>query len=551
MVFWANLRRLAHIVRVIAKHGLARVVAARWPKLARHVPAGMLSGPERLRAALEELGGTFIKFGQLLALQPDILSLEYCNALFSLLDRMPPFPYEQVEQIFKEEFGRTTEEVFDVFNRHPIASASIGQVHVAHLGGRKLAVKVRRPTVETDFVGDLRLMTAAMRAIKGLRIQRFQWLIEPLREFVAWTREELDYRREARYMAQLGRNARDNPRERVPAVLWEYTTGRVLTAEFLDGMTVLEHLRALGTGDALMQRRLKLAGFEPNRFARNIIDNFLGDAFQHGIFHADLHPANLMILSGNVVGYIDFGITGVLSRYSRQNMVALTLAMTRGDLDGMCTPYFRVSAMDATSDIEGFRAGLSEMAEHWYELRGRERRLRKNITLIMLDMLTLSRRTNIMPEREVIKYIRSAITVDGLITRFAPGFDVGRHLEMICERSLKWQARRMWFSYDTLLGWSSSSGRLFGSGAFRVASALERVATGEVPARIEAKGTADGGGSALRLRALELAAIIFTVSWLMTVTGGRVQLGVNVLTAGALLVAASATMLWRTIRGLA
>jgi ubiquinone biosynthesis protein len=150
----ANLRRLGHIGRVLARHGLSLLLGRpEWRRLirpggrlARRLPPPDLPGPERLRLVLEELGGTFIKLGQMLALQPDILSLEYCNALFKLLDRVEPFPYADVERTFLEELGRPPEAVFDRFERDSFAAASIGQVHRALLGERLLAVKVRRPT---------------------------------------------------------------------------------------------------------------------------------------------------------------------------------------------------------------------------------------------------------------------------------------------------------------------------------------------------------------------------------------------------------------------
>ena len=170
----------------------------RWRWLARRLPPAELSGPDRLRAALEDLGGMFIKLGQVLAVQPDILSLEHCYALFKLLDRVEPFPYAEVERVVREELGRVPEEVFDRFERTPFASASIGQVHRAWRGERALAVKVQRPSVERDFAVDLRLMTGAVRAIRALRLRSLDWLVEPLGEFVAWTREELDYTHEAR-----------------------------------------------------------------------------------------------------------------------------------------------------------------------------------------------------------------------------------------------------------------------------------------------------------------------------------------------------------------
>jgi ubiquinone biosynthesis protein len=552
MTFWSNLRRLGHIATVLVRHLLAHAVGAllvRWPWLARRLSIGRLSGPERLRTLFEDLGGTFIKFGQMLALQPDILPLAYCNALFSLLDRITPFALEQVEKIFVDEFGRGPAEIFDHFDPEPIATASIGQVYVAYLGEHKVAVKVQRPSVKTDFAGDIRLMTIAMQLITTLHMKLLYWLLEPMREFVAWTREELDYRCEARYMEHTRRHASDNAKEHVPAIFWDYTTHRILTLEFLEGVTVLDYLRALAAGDELMQHRLHTMSFDPNEFACNIIENFLADAFRHGMFHADLHPANLMICRENTVGYIDFGITGVLSPYLRRYLVALTLAYARGDLDGMCASFFRVSARDAGSDVEGFRSGLSMLAGDWYMVEGKVRHLRKNITLVMLDLLKLSRQTGIWPERDVIKYIRSTVAIDGLITRFAPAFDVGKYLETICDRYLKWQGRHELFAFDTLIDWSSSNGHLIRDGALRAATFLDRVAAGEVQGQ-PAFSMAGEAHDAARRGAVQMAAVVFMLSALMTVTGEPVQFGVNLFTAEVVLTAAAVTMLLRRIRRL-
>jgi ubiquinone biosynthesis protein len=554
MVFRANVRRLIYIVTVIIRHAAAQSVhmlLTRWPRLAFSAKFRRISGPERLRLFFEELGGTFIKFGQMLALQPDILSLEYCNALFDLLDRCAPFSYAEIERIFIEETGKTPSEIFDSFEMQPLATASIGQVHVGYLRGRKVAIKVQRPSVDTDFAGDIRLMMATIQLIKGLRLRFVYWMIEPLSEFVGWTKEELDYRYEARYMEQLCRNSRNNLYERVPEVIREYTTRRILVSEFFEGDTVLAYLRALESSDELMIHRLKSSGFDAHQVARHIIDNFLGDAFQHGIFHADLHPANLMILPGNVVGYVDFGITGVISRYSRRNLVALTLAYTRGDLDGMCEAFFKVSAIDRDSDTQRFRNGLKRLADGWYETSGKRQRLRKNFTLVMLDMLRLSRATSIWPERDVIKYIRSSIAIDGLITRFAPGFDVGRHLEVVCDSYLKWQIRKSLFAYNTLVGWASSSEHMMRDGAFRAIGLLRRLATGEMPVSADGDAAHSEGDNVLRWRTIQLGSVVFGVSLIITVTGEHVQLGVNLFTAGVALIAFAAMLLLRTVRRLA
>jgi ubiquinone biosynthesis protein len=555
MMFRSSLRRLARLVAVVTKHTLAHALtqaARRWPRVARRPPVRALSGPERLRAALEEMGGTFIKFGQMLALQPDILPLEYCNALLiNLLDRVAPFPFAEVERTFVEEFGRAPHEIFDHIEREPLATASIGQVHAARLGGRKVAVKVRRPNVERDFNGDIKLMLATVRLVKALRLRFLYWIIEPTSEFVAWTGEELDYRREARYIEQHRRNASLNPRERVPEVFRDYVSPRTLVVEFIEGVNLLDYLRAVEEGDELTLARLRAIGFEADRFVYNILENFLGDANSFGMFHADLHPANLIIMPGNVVGYIDFGITGILSRHTRQNVVSLTMALGRGDLGAMCAAFFKISTVNSDSDVEGFRQGMRRLARGWYEWEGRTRRLAKNATLVMLDMLKLSRQTGIYPERDVVKYIRSAIAIDGLITRVAPGLDLGHHLEVICRQQLARQTRRSLLTYNSLLNWFSSGGHIMEDGVLRATAFLQAVAAGEMRASAQIDETEAVRAGALRRRAVQFAAVFLVASLLVSGAGGEARPGVNVLTAASLLAAGAALMLWRTVRRLA
>ncbi|HSL23711.1 MAG TPA: AarF/UbiB family protein [Vicinamibacterales bacterium] len=546
------LRRLPHILRVVIAHGIANVVASRprlrW--LARWAPLARLTGPERFRRLFEDLGGSFVKFGQMLALQPDIVSLEYCDELFNLLDRMAPFPYEFVEQVFREELGQSPSDLFDHFDPVPLATASIGQVHAAVLHGRKVAVKVQRPGVEADFDGDLRLLVLAMRFIRRLQVRSLYWVLDPGGEFISWTREELDYRREARYAERLRRNAEFNPQERVPAIVWELTTRRTLVMEFMSGMTVLDYLRALTTGDEWTTYRLRADGFDPNLFARHIIDNFLGDAFQYGVFHADLHPANLLVLPQNVVGYVDFGITGVLSRYSRRHLVEMTLAYTRADVRGMADAYFKLVTYRSDADPDLFRRLLAETSQDWYEEGEAETVFRKNFTLVMLDFLTLSRKAGIGPERDVVKYIRSTIAADGLITRFAPGFSVGRHLEDVCQQWIAREARRVAFSYNTLTALVASGGRLIEDGPARAASVLRRVAEGEALGRVDIT-TIARRDERVRKRTIRLAGIAVAFTALLELTGAAPELGLNLFTVEAALVAGALLLLADSLRELA
>ncbi|MBM3262213.1 MAG: AarF/ABC1/UbiB kinase family protein [candidate division Zixibacteria bacterium] len=538
-----SLRRMAHLMRVLTLHLLAHLGGrrlARLPLATRIFPAPGLSGPDRLRIALEDMGGTFIKLGQMLALQPDVLSFAYCNALFDLMDRVAPFEFGKVERLFLDETGRRPHEIFDTFEQTPIATASIGQVHMATLKGQRVVVKVQRPNVDRDFMGDIRLMKAMLRVIRKLRITPLYWLIEPVSEFVNWTQEELDYRHEARYMDRLRRNAVENAKERIPMVYWPHSTRRLLTLEYFEGITALNYLRSIEGGNRQYDQLLGEMRFDPNQFARHIIENFLGDAFRYGIFHADLHPANLIIQYDNTVGYVDFGITGVLSHYSRKELVALTLAYTRADLDGMCTAFFKVSSMDADSDIAGFRKGLQEFADDWYEARGDHRKLRKNFTFVMLDMLHLSKKTGIWPERDVIKYIRSSIAIDGLITRFAPGFDVGEYLAATCARYLR-EASFPGLTPAVLADWSYASSRLIRDGGVQVMGLLHKLSRsgGAMSPEKHPEGT--------DRRIVRLGGVLLVVSILTVATTETPTWGINLFTVETALLSLTGLLLLQAL----
>ncbi|PYP90385.1 MAG: hypothetical protein DMG65_11760 [Candidatus Angelobacter sp. Gp1-AA117] len=477
----ASLSRFKNVFFTVARHAVLHIVhqrAARWPRLARRIPGTRLSGPRRLRLAIEEIGGTFIKFGQMLAMQSDLMPLEYCAALFSLFDQVPAFPYSDVEKTFLEDLQRRPQEVFDQFDPAPVATGSIGQVHVAMLQGKKVAVKIRRPTILSDFDADIATLRFTVGTVKLLRIRSLYWIVAPTEEFIAWTREELDYRREAHYMDELGHNAKDNAQEKVPAVFWSCTTTRILTVEFLDGITISEYLRQREAGKVPAAS----PDFDPGIYGARLIDNFLGDAFRHGMFHADLHPGNLMIMPGNVVGYIDFGISGILSRYSRRHLISMTLAYARGDIEGMCEAFFRITTFDKKADTGSFHRQLKELSSTWYGADKSESRLRKSITSIMLELLLLSRASGIWPQRDVIKYIRSAIALDGLMKTLSPGLDIGRHLEEACERHIKRDAFRSLVSLETLSGWFGGNVRLVRDGFLRTFAILRRAGAGTPPA---------------------------------------------------------------------
>jgi len=538
-------QRIIHVLRIailhIILHGLHKLLK-RWPGLATKLAGQNLSGPERLRAAIEDIGGTFIKFGQVMAMQSDLLPLQYCKVLFTLFDQVAPFDYAEVERVFEEDLGQTPLQIFNSFDRTPIATGSIGQVHVATLNTIKVAVKIRRPTIVSDFAADIASMKFAVGMVKLLHIKWLYWIIAPTEEFVAWTQDELDFRREAHYIVELGRNAQENRFEKVPKVFWSCTTARILTAEFLDGITLAEYLRMLDSGCSPQVP----PEFDKDLFAARLIDNFLGDAFRHGMFHADLHPGNLMILRGNVIGYIDFGISGVLSRYSRRHLIAMTLAYARGDLDKMCDAFFCISTLAKNADVHGFRVGVKKASAAWYGHGSGQTRLRKSITSIMLDLLILSKNNGVWPQRDVIKYIRSAIALDGLIKTFSPGADIGLHLEKACERHIKWDSFRALTSSDLAVGSFAATTRLAGDGFLRAYAMLNHFAS-EKP--LGAAGNGDARGPEQARQPLQLVWIIFCLSLPALLGSGRMSTSL-LHPSGMLATAAISIVLWRAVRSM-
>jgi ubiquinone biosynthesis protein len=402
-------------------------------------------GHEVLRQGFERVGGSFVKLGQIMSLQVGTIPREYCDALLSLLDRVPTCSKEQIRGVFVEEFGLPPEEIYFAFDYEALASASIGQVHRAKLrDGTDVAVKVRRPGVQRDFHRDVLLMKSFVRLVFLFRVRSLYFMRDPVRELVTWTRDELDYRREASHCDMIAANVVGSTTERVPRVFWDFTRSRVLTMEFLAGPSVSSYLRMVENNEREALADLRAKGFDPNVFCANVILNFLHGAFHHGVFHADLHPANLLILPNNVVGYVDFGIVAKLTPEARHKQVELTLAYSQGDPEAIYRQFLNICMMTPDADLKGMRKRIGEMSKAWYHepaVHGRVQ-FRVSITIAMMDLLTVCRNYGVLVDREMIKYIRSTVLVDGVVTRLAPTLDLARTLRDVVEEYLFEQSRR-------------------------------------------------------------------------------------------------------------
>jgi ubiquinone biosynthesis protein len=508
------LNRLFQIFGVLFTQ-LSKVAIRRF----RHEP---VEGPLLLREGLEKAGGTFVKFGQILSLQVDTLPREYCDALMGLLDRVPTVGSEQVRAVVQAEFGMPPEAVYAEFDYKAIASASIGQVHRARLhDGTPVAIKVQRPGVHKDFHRDVLVMRGFVSLIFLFRVKKLYFMRDPVRELATWTRDELDYRREAAHCDLLAENAAGSTTERLPKIYWNLTTSRVLTMEFLEGPTVSTYLKYIERGDEEQLAKLRANGFVPSVFSNNVISNFLSDAFRYGVFHADLHPANLLILPNNVVGYVDFGIVASLTKEARRKQIELTLAYATGSPEAIYREFLNICVPTHEADLEGMRQRIAEMAKTWYvepAIGGRVR-FRISVTAAMMDLLTVCRDYGVLIDREMIKYVRSTVLVDGLVSLLSPGFDIAGVLRDLVEEYLVDEASRKVFSRAGALSMFTDLAIWMKRGPTSMLRSLDLFERREIRLR-SASSSKEGKEDALRRKAFVAGAVwMFSILFLVLAGG--------------------------------
>ena len=268
--------------------------------------------PDRIREVLERLGPTFVKGGQMLALRPDYVPLEYAEALRSLHDAVPPFAGAEAERLVAAELGAPLTRLYADFEHEPFAAASLSQVHRATLpDGRVVAVKVQRPGIAEQVERDLALLAFLARRIERRRPEAIAFRpTTAVSELAEYTRRELDFRREARTAERVRELFAGDERVVVPAIDPERTSARVLTMELVEG------LRPAPAPE------LRAAGLDPESILRAGADAMVRQIFVHGLFHADPHPGNLLLLPGNRICFLDFGMFGRLGRRERRALQA-------------------------------------------------------------------------------------------------------------------------------------------------------------------------------------------------------------------------------------
>ena len=360
-----NLGRLSEIAQVAVKHGFGYFFTRH--KLTDLVPftrkPELLDGdvPSQrgvhLREMLDELGPTFVKFGQLLSMRPDVLPPDIITELRALQDDVRPFPFEQVEQVVEEDLGLSLERLFLDFEPTPIAAASIGQVHCATLpNGRRVAVKVQRPNAPQQIEADLALLYQAARIAKErVRALDFIDARELVDEFARSIRQELDYRLEARNAEQFHRHFAAHPHVRIPKVYWSYTRARVLTLEFIDGVQAADlHPEQW----ALEDRR---------RLAYLMAETWMTMIFRNGFFHGDPHPANILVLDhGDAIGLVDFGAVGKLTDDDMSKLTRLFIDAANENVEALPRRLADLGVRYPKEREEQFLVELREVYYRYY-----------------------------------------------------------------------------------------------------------------------------------------------------------------------------------------
>lgn len=419
--------RFLQIIEVLSKHGFGFALGGIKPEwrapLARVRlidPLTIHSQPEHLRMALEELGPTFIKLGQLASTRPDLMPSGFADELHKLQDDTPPVPVDQIKALIEAEPDSEAEEILSHIDPTPLATGSIGQAHAATFRGRDVIVKVRRPGVMDEVNRDLEIMSDLAKLVSRYWAPARDYDLEGLvDEFNQSLRDELDYLLEARNAQRMAENFMGHPRIHIPEIFWEATSSRVITMERMFGVKINNY------------PALEATGVNRNLLAREATDAICKMVFEDGFFHADPHPGNLFVEPDGRIAIIDFGMVGNLSEEFRDNLITLLLGVVQDN------------PRRATNGL----LGLTDARKKDVSKRNLERdvaiMMRRYINKpledirvgeLMGDLVTVLRSHRLQLPRQSALLLRMLVTAESMGTGLDPHFDLVSSLRPYAER---------------------------------------------------------------------------------------------------------------------
>ena len=361
-------QRYQQIVGVFLRHGFGYLfehLGSEWAPRRRssrsdEQPASPVTEqdlPAHFRQALEELGPTFVKLGQVLSTRPDLLPPSYVAELSKLQDAVPPVPWEAIRDAITQELGRPPEEVFASIDPEPLGAASLGQVHAATLAdGTEVVIKVQRPNIQPTIATDLEILQALAPAAQRTPEGQIHDFVAEADDFAYTLNNELDYRLEGRNADRFRANFADEPLLHVPHVYWEYTTPRVLVLERIQGVKI-DDVAAV-----------EAAGYDRHQVAVNAARMVVKEVLEDGFFHADVHPGNFVVMPGEVIGVMDFGKMGYLRDEDRYDAICFYAAVVSMDPDGIVDVLVRMGAVGGEVDRKALSRDIERVLYKYYNV---------------------------------------------------------------------------------------------------------------------------------------------------------------------------------------
>lgn len=417
---YRNLKRYRQIVGVLIKYGFAEIVdrmhLTAYLQLGQRLfkrkgtKARPLSQSERIRLALEELGPTFIKLGQLLSTRSFLIPAELVEELSKLQDEVSPLPFEKIRHYVEDELGGALTDKFAEFQNEAIASASIAQAHRARThDGQEVVLKIRRPEVARIIATDLDILSDIAHLMDKYIPESRQFdPVGIVRELSQTTKREMDFYNEGRNIEIFAKNMHGFDHVYIPKVFWEFTTDKILTTEFIDGTKIsdIESLRQSGCD-------LKFISRVGGRF-------ILKQIFEDGFFHADPHPGNIFIRDNNTIAPVDFGMMGRLDDFLMEQVSDLLIASVQKDADLIIRVLINLGALSDDQDPRALRVDITNFIDRYYGVS-----LKKiNMQNIVTDVFDVVMRHQLRTPSNLLLLMKTLGTYEDLARKLDPDFDI-------------------------------------------------------------------------------------------------------------------------------
>ena len=429
-----NLPRYRQIITVFARHGFGAVLEQMGVERALLAPARLfrkdhewerLTPAQHFRLALEELGPTFIKLGQIISTRPDLLPPDFIEELSKLQDSAPPIPWEKVEAQLSAAWNQPWSDLFASIDSEPLAAASLAQVHAAALlNGEEVVIKVQRPDIWPTIQADIAILEDLAALAQHTAMGELYNPVDVVADFSFTLQNELNYLREGRNADRFRRNFTNEPYLHIPKVYWDFTTRQVL---------VLERLRGVKIDDI---DGLNAAGLDPKIVAMNAARIIVKEVLEDGFFHADPHPGNFYVLPGNVIGAMDFGMVGHLSEADRLNLVRLYIASVRMDADAIVEQLIRMGAAAARVNRMALKRDISRLLEKYNGLPLKELRAKE----VVSDIMPIAWRHHLSLPSDLWLLGKTLAMMEGVGLQLDPDFDIFA----VSEPFVHTLAREMW-----------------------------------------------------------------------------------------------------------